>query len=90
MKKAQTKPLTAQRTDGTYLLKLVLYLLVGSIWLKLQFGSGVQIGLPIGLALGMFIAARDRTKADRKIEYAVLIVAGLIGYLAPYGLYLSI
>lgn len=75
--------------DGVYLFKLVAYLLLGSIWLKVSTAGGSTIPVPIGLIIGLFLAAHERLQIDRKIEYAVMLVAMLFGYFAPYGLYIS-
>lgn len=78
-----------QELDGVYLLKLVLYVLLGSVWLKINHGSNLHIPIPVGLLAGLLFASHDHFRIDRKIEYAVLLVAMLIGYIAPYGLYVS-
>ncbi len=69
-----------------YLLKLVLYVLVGSLWVKFDGGS-VDLGIPVGFIVGLFFTLHERLRIDRKIEYAVLLVAMLVGYFAPYGFY---
>jgi hypothetical protein len=78
-----------QELDGTYLLKLVLYLIVGSFWLKLTLDSSSHIPIPFGLLIGLLFASHERLRIDRKIEYAVLLAAMLIGYFAPFGIYIS-
>jgi hypothetical protein len=45
--------------------------------------------LPIGLILGIIFSAHDHFRIDRKIEYAVLLVAALLG-LAGFGVFVSI
>jgi hypothetical protein len=75
--------------DSVYLLKLVLYLVVGAQWLKITTASGVQIPLPVGAFLGVLFAAHDHFRVDRKIEYAVLLVAMFIGFWLPLGLELT-
>ncbi len=74
--------------DGVFLLKLVLYVLLGSMWLKISHGDMVRLPIPIGLAMGLVFTSHEHFQIDRKIEYAVLLIAMLIGYLAPYGLYI--
>lgn len=95
---AKTKPKavkTARRQtpdpelDGVYLLKLLLYVLLGSMWLKLSHGADVSIPIPVGFVAGLLFATHEHFRIDRKIEYAVLLVAMLVGYFAPYGLYVS-
>jgi hypothetical protein len=79
----------AAELDGVFVLKLLLYVLFGSMWLKLTVGSGVHISLPVGLMVGLLFASHEHFRIDRKIEYAVLLIAMLFGYFAPYGLYIN-
>jgi hypothetical protein len=78
-----------QELDGVYLLKLALYVILGSLWIKLSHGNDMNIPLPVGLIVGLIFASHEHFQLDRKIEYAVLLVAMLVGYFAPYGLYIS-
>ena len=75
--------------DGIYLLKLLLYLLLGSMWVKISNDNGLQIPIPVGLIIGLIFTSHEHFQIDRKIEYAVLLVAMLFGYFAPYGLYIN-
>lgn len=77
-------------TDSSYFLKLVLYLILGSIWIKVTKNDTTQIPLPFGLIVGVIFTAHEHFKIDRKIEYAVLLVAMLIGFWAPIGLYINV
>lgn len=87
---AKTKKAGRQNSvDGVFLLKLLLYLLLGSLWLKLSNGDSVSVGLPVGFMVGLLFTAHEHFQIDRKIEYAVLLVAMLIGYFASYGLYVN-
>jgi hypothetical protein len=86
---AKTKSGGAQELDGVYLLKLALYVILGSLWVKLSHGNDMNIPLPVGLIIGLVFASHEHFQLDRKIEYAVLLVAMLVGYFAPYGLYIS-
>jgi hypothetical protein len=79
-----------QDVDGPYLLKLVLYVIVGTGWLKMTSAGGTHIPIPIGLVIGILFARQERFQVDKKIEYAVLLVAMLVGYFAPYGLYIRL
>jgi inner membrane protein involved in colicin E2 resistance len=78
-----------QELDGVYLLKMLLYLLLGSMWVKISHGGNLHIPIPIGLIVGLVFTAHEHFQIDRKIEYAILLVAMLFGYFAPYGLYIS-
>jgi hypothetical protein len=77
-------------SDSAYFLKLVLYVVLGSFWIK--FAEPVMLGdivinaLPIGLVLGLIFARHDHFQVDRKIEYAVLIIVTILSYFAPSGI----
>lgn len=86
--KRALKQQQAQELDGVFFLKLMLYVLIGSLWLKTTYGTGIKIDVPVGLIIGLAFATHEHFQIDRKIEFAVLIVAMLIGYVAPFGIYL--
>ncbi|MFZ1249534.1 MAG: hypothetical protein WAQ24_04395 [Candidatus Saccharimonadales bacterium] len=82
---------SATDQEGVYILKLALYVIVGSLWVKVtKSGSNLHVPIPIGLIIGLIFTARERFRMDRKIEYAVLVVAALFGFLAPYGLFVNL
>ncbi len=83
--KAQPKEL-----DSIYFLKLVVYLILGATWLKLTDGESLQIPIPIGLLAGLVFASHDHIQFDRKIGYAILLVAMFVGFWLPFGLYVGI
>lgn len=78
--------------DSLYFLKLVLYLMAGSFWLRL--GTPIPIGdltvnaLPVGLIIGLVFARHEHFQLDRKIEYAVLLVATVASFFLPTGIIL--
>ena len=78
-----------QELDSVYLLKLVLYMILGSIWIKVTKNDVVHVPIPIGFLIGVIFTTHEHFKIDRKIEYAVLLVAMLIGFWAPFGLYIN-
>ena len=80
---------SADSFDGVYLFKMVLYLLLGSMWLKISSGGDMTFPIPIGLIIGLIFTTHEHFQIDRKIEYAVMLVAMLFGYFAPYGLYIN-
>lgn len=88
MAKTKTKR-SSPELDGVYLLKLLLYVLLGSMWLKLSSGSGLHLPIPIGFIAGLVFSSHEHFQIDRKIEYAALLIAMLFGYFAPYGLYIN-
>lgn len=74
-------------SDGAYFLKIVLYVILGSLWIKfahpMQFGEFSLHGAPIGLVIGMIFASHDHFQVDRKIEYAILIFMVIITSFFP-------
>lgn len=77
-------------SDGVYLFKLVLYLVLGAQWLWLETSAGARIPLPLGLVIGVGFAWKDHFQLDRKIEYAVLLVAMMLGFIGHIGIYMSL
>lgn len=82
----------ATESDSTYFLKLVLYIILGTFWLKfadpIQVGDFLVNGFPLGLVLGLIFASHDHFQVDRKIEYAILIVMTILTYYLPAGIIL--
>lgn len=74
-----------QESNEQYFLKIVMYLVLGLIWVQLD-GQNI---LPIGLVLGLIFAQKDHFAIDRKIEYVVLLFAAVISYVGP-GLFLNL
>jgi hypothetical protein len=85
MAKAKTRA-TAD-LDMVYFLKLTVYLILGSLWLKITDGQTTQIPIPVGFLIGLVLASHDHVQLDRKIGFAVLLVAMLVGFWAPFGIY---
>lgn len=75
--------------DSIYILKLVLYLIVGSQWLRITKGN-MTLPLPIGVVIGMLFARLDRSNTDRKIEYAILLLSMFIGFWLPMGIEIAL
>ena len=75
---------TVNETDSTYVLKLVLYMIIGSQWLMISHGSS-QYPLPLGFVIGILFSMHDHFQIDRKIEYAVLLMSVFIGFWIPMG-----
>lgn len=76
-------------SDSTYLLKLVLYMILGSIWIKISTPDEAQIPFPIGFLVGMIFAMHDHFQIDRKVEYAMLLIAMFIGFWLPIGIFIT-
>lgn len=87
MTKSNTNKKAVQEPDSVYFLKLVLYMILGSLWLKVSKGETMQMPLPIGLIVGLVFTRHEHFQIDRKIEYAVLLVAMFVGFWLPIGLY---
>ena len=64
-------------------MKLVLFFLLGSFWLRITIGDNSFVGLPLGLAVGLVFARHEHFQIDRKIEYAVLLVATALSAYIP-------
>lgn len=79
-------PVESQELDTVYLLKLVMYLVLASQWLRIISVSGNEIPIPIGFMLGLYFASHEHFQIDRKIEYAILIVVMFIAFWLPVGI----
>lgn len=78
-------------SDGTYLLKLIVFALLGTLWIKFQqpmIIAGILLnGVPAGLLIGLIIVHQfEKHQADRKIWYAILLVVTIISYFVPAGI----
>jgi len=85
MPKRETK-----KFEDAYFLKLVLFMVLGSLWLKVSDGQSWQVPIPVGFILGLSLAMHDHFKIDRKIEYAILLISMFIGFWAPIGIYITV
>jgi hypothetical protein len=74
--------------DSVYFLKLVLFFVLGTLWV--QFGDAKGVGIPVGLIFGVLLATHEHFQVDRKIEFAVLLIAAVLSYVAPIGFILTI
>lgn len=86
----QKQKLLPEETDSAFLLKIVMYIILASVWIKFQEPIDLDFvgisGIPIGLFVGLIIARQDRFQIDRKIEYVVLIVMTVVTYFVPAGI----
>lgn len=78
-----------KEVDSIYFLKLVVILVLGSCWLRI-IGDGFVIPLPAGLLIGLVLLRNERFKIDKKIEYALLLVAAFISFWLPIGIHVSV
>ena len=88
--KRSKRKVAATEQDSVYFLKLVLYLMLGSAWLKITGGVESQFPIPVGLLLGLLFIQHEHFQIDRKIEYAVLLVASFIGFWLPIGIFVNV
>jgi len=78
-------------SDSTYFLKLVVVVLLGTLWLKFSHPVswlGFRVGaFPLGVLIGFLIVrAFEHHQDDRKIWYAVLLIVGVISFFVPAGI----
>ena len=86
MPKKKTK---ATETDSVYFLKMLLFLILGSFWLRLtnvSFGPFTSISIPVGLLVGLLFAMHEHFQIDRKMEYAFLLIATVMSFYLPMGI----
>ncbi len=89
-KKTAKKNTRQPELDSVYVLKLVMYLIIGALWIRIANPAGtINIPIPFGLIVGLIFAMHDHFKIDRKIEYAILLVAMFIGFWTQAGLYIT-
>ncbi len=91
-KKRRVGAKTTQKAelDSVYLLKLAIYMVLGSFWVRINLDSGFELPLPVGALIGLIYASHDHFAIDRKIEYAILLVAMFIGFWLPIGMTISL
>ncbi len=78
-------------SDGTYFLKLIVCVLLGTLWLKFNspvlIGSVPFSGVPVGMLFGLLLISRfEKLQYDRKIWYAILILVTIVSYFLPMGI----
>lgn len=76
-------------TDSAYFLKIVLFLILGTFWLRLtdvNVGPFEHLSIPAGLLVGLLFAAHDHFQIDRKMEYALLLIATVMSFYLPMGI----
>lgn len=80
-------------SDSTYFLKLVICVLLGTIWLRFNPPvsiNGFHLGaVPVGMLAGFILVNRfEKLQSDRKIWYAILIIVTIICYGLDVGIIL--
>ena len=86
-KRSSRRITLASEPDSAYLLKIVLYVILGALWLgfkqPLNVGPFILHGFPVGLCIGLLLASHDKFQIDRKIAYAILIVMTVVTSFLP-------
>lgn len=89
-KKSKKVSTETPERDSTYFLKLVLFVILGTLWIKLStaivIGPFVVSGIPLGLFVGLIFASHEHFQVDRKLEYAVLLLMTVVSYFLPAGI----
>lgn len=85
--KKTTKTVQPPEKDGVYLLKIVLFFLLGCLWVSV---GNESVTIPVGLLFGFVLASHDHFQIDKKIEYVVLLFAAILSFLAPIGFVLTL
>jgi uncharacterized membrane protein (UPF0136 family) len=84
----ETRLQMRKQPDSVYFLKIVMFFIIGGVWVF--FDDSAVPGIPIGLILGLLMfASKDHFQLDRKIEYAILLSAAILSFVAPIGLVLQ-
>ncbi len=78
-------------SDSSYFLKLVIYALLGTLWLKFAqplYIAGIPFGgIPLGMLVGLIcVRYFEKYQSDRKIWYAILLVVTIISHFVPAGI----
>ncbi len=80
------KKKAVRESDSTYFLKILLYLVLGLVWLQY---NGKTI-FPLGMLVGFFLAQHEHFQIDRKVEYAILLIAAIVAAIVGRGFFLNI
>jgi hypothetical protein len=85
------KPSAKKETDSASFLKIILFLILGTFWLRLSdvsIGPFEHLSLPAGLLIGLLFAMHEHFQIDRKMEYALLLIATVMSFYLPMGIVL--
>lgn len=72
--KKQSRPVKDEY-ETVYFLKILLYFILGTIWLA----PGSHRVVPVGVIVGLLLVQHEKLQIDRKIEYAILLIGGVLG-----------
>lgn len=79
-----------QENGSEYFLKLVVYLIIGSLWLRIEQLPTFSIPIPLGLILGLVLTTHETFQIDKKIEYAMLLIVSFVAFWLPLGIVINI
>lgn len=88
MTKRKSKTTTSlSEPDAVYFLKILMFFIIGSVWVRFENFEIIPglSAVPVGLFVGLLFAQHDHFQIDRKIEYAVLLAACILSFVAPIG-----
>ncbi len=68
----------ATEPDSLYILKVLLYFAIGTVWVSRLQGNEVMKLFPIGAVIGLLLVQHEHFRLDRKVEYLVLILAAIL------------
>lgn len=88
--KVSKKVVKRPETDSAYFLKLVLFLILSSLWLRITVDENTVVPLPAGAIIAVFYALHDHFQIDRKIELALILIGMFISFWLPIGIYVSL
>ena len=80
----QTEP------ESVFFLKLVFYMIIGSQWVRIENFPEWSIPIPLGLIVGLVFASHDHFAIDRKIEFALLLIASFVSFWLPMGVIIEL
>lgn len=89
-RKRTTKKQVAVEPDSLFFLKLVVLLVVGSQWVRVESLPDWSIPVPVGLILGLILVSHEHFQFDRKFEYVLLLLVSFISFWLPLGLIVAI
>ncbi len=73
--------------DGVFLLKLLVVLIVSSVWVKFQNSNFIWNALPLGLFAALLLArVMEKRPENRKLWYVVVVIVGIMTYFLPAGI----
>jgi hypothetical protein len=89
MAKRNRNPKIINEPDSVYFLKLLMFFLLGAFWVRINVSNDGVLSLPFGFLVGLIFARHDHFNIDRKIEYAILLIAlALSAYIPIVGFWI--